>query len=720
MMKLTHFPYYLLLALLVTYAIPAFGNPDPVFSPTTMTRGQTVMVTVDGPEVNGATAAEVSGDHVGVIGFESAGDQVVLTLAIGARSVAGPRSITFSMGAADPYVSPDDAITINPGEAALYTLVPNAVQRGSAEPEIVVTGLNLDAITEIVIDETVVVGGFVADVDDPTRGVLSVTVSEDADTGLYDVVASTGEVTDTFSNGFEVTPGDILVESLIPTAIVRGAATEIVATGMNLDTIDTVLMGSGISVESIVAAGATSLTIYVTVSEEAVPVNTARAVTFRAGTQQFALDAALTVNSGDLAVTRIRPNVVTQGASVELNLEGVNLDGFSAFSAGDGIVVNTIDPLSPIKAIIDVTVSLDAALGFRTVAVEGLYGTQSLVEAMQVLERVEPPVTINFPDILDLGHVEVGARKRVSIAFENENDVSELVQLEIVSGDVTDFKLIDSEGQTLDERYSDRLEFTLAAFEEITIVVEFRPSLQAQFSSRMDVVVRGERYADIELRGTGAERILNYNPAPPIFLTNVEEGEIGFGQVTTLSSTAERTSIEGYEVLVEQNDSAFLEGDSLTDVIFSEPLPPEEEHLFGATLITIETEYPSGTYQGEVLIHTDRASAPLMPIGFSQVVESVVPADEDSGDLVSDAGIDAGSDMGTDVDVSGPDMTTPDIVGVDVDEDSRVGADPPSDDQEGCCSHVSHPQSSDGTILLVVGLVTGLVLLRRRDHSLDG
>lgn len=718
MMKLTHFSYYLLLAMLVTYAMPAFGNPDPVFAPTEITRGQNVMVTVDGPEVNGATGAEVSGDHVGVVDFESAGDQVVLTLAIGARAAAGQRTITFSMGADDPYVA-TNAVTINPGEATLYTLVPNAVQRGSADPEILVTGLNLDAITEITIDDSVVVDGFVADADDPTRGVLSVTVSEDADTGLYDVVASTGDVTDTFSNGFEVTPGDISVDNLNPAAIGRGAVTEIAATGMNLDTIDTVLMGSGISVESIVSAGATSLTIYVTVSDEAVPVNATRDVTFRAGEQQFVLDDALTVNSGDLSVTRIRPNVITQGANVEINIEGINLDSFSAFSAGDGIVVNTIDPLSPIKAVVDLSVSLDAALGFRTVAVEGLYGTQSLIEALQILERVEPPVIINFPDILDLGYVEIGARKRVSLTFENENDLTESVQLEIVSGDVTDFKLIDSDGQTLDERYTDILEFTLAAFEERTVVVEFRPSLQAQFSSRVDVTVRGERYADIELRGTGAERILNYNPAPPVVLTTVEEGEIAFGQVTTLSSTAERTSIEGYELLVEQNDGVFSDADSLTDVIFSEPIPPEEDYLFGTTLITIETEYPMGTYEGEMLILTDRASAPLMPVRFSQVVEPSVAADEDSGDHDPDAGMDAGSDMGTDVDVSTPDMTTPDLVEADVSDDTSVTTNPPSDDQEGCCSHVSHPQSSNGMTLLVVGLVTGLVLLRRRDRQLS-
>ncbi|MCA9563708.1 MAG: hypothetical protein KC561_09480, partial [Myxococcales bacterium] len=203
---------------------------------------------------------------------------------------------------------------------------------------------------------------------------------------------------------------------------------------------------------------------------------------------------------------------------------------------------------------------------------------------------------------------------------------------------------------------------------------------------------------------------LGFNPTPPAPMPTVLGGQSAFRQISTLSSGSARVEILDVEARVERFGEAFADGGDLTEVTFSEPLPPEEAYLFGQTLLTLKTTYPEGSYEGELWITTDRSSAPLMVFGFSA---SVGPAPEDMGGNaeVVEAAPDAAPDMGTEVveDVTS-DLGTGEDTSADISDDT--GEPTPTPEQpkdEGC----SQPGVSGTPFLGLVMLALWSVVRRR-------
>jgi hypothetical protein len=132
-----------------------------------------------------------------------------------------------------------------------------------------------------------------------------------------------------------------------------------------------------------------------------------------------------------------------------------------------------------------------------------------------------------------------------------------------------------------------------------------------------------------------------------VTISPVLETETGFKQVNTLSEVSDRVVITEIEVHAERNNSSFLEAAELTTVTLSDPLPPEEDYLFGVTLLTIETSYPDGSYEGEIWVHTDRVSAPILALPFVTSVTAVEQPEPDPDAFVEQFGDVGSSDMGS-------------------------------------------------------------------------
>ena len=692
----------------------AWADPSvETVTPNEARRDRATTLTLTGLDLAAATAISVSGVRVEVEILEVSENAVVVEVSPGNRAVAGLRSLTVSFSDSDPLTEAD-AFSVTAGEPEVFSLTPGELSRGSEEVDVRFQGLNLDTITETTIVDGVDVTSFQVDVDDPTRASAKITVGDTAARGAAPVIVQNSDgFSSTLNDGFTVLPAELEVTDLAPTSGTRGATVSINVTGKNLDLITGASFGHAATLDELVLIDPTNLTLTVSIREESTPVGTAREVIFATSDGDLPLPDAFTANAGAFEVTRIRPDRLTQGANVEMTVEGHNLDGLFSFDAGAGINVDSLTPLSAVSALVSISVDLDAELGVRDVAVEGPHGSQTIVEALQVQERVIPPPKVNFPSVTDLGPVEVGARKRTSLLFINEGEVDETVELELVGGDIGDFRFHDPVGETLDELNPSLLLYELPAAGEGIIRVEFRPSLRAGSMATVDVRVRGESIGGITLRGTGLETMLHFSPPPPISVPVVQEGDVGFKQVTTISDVAERVVIEGVEIHVERNDSPFPDGPDLTTVSFSEPLLPEEEYLFGISLFAIETGFPAGAYEGEIWILTDRPTAPVVPITFFTTVtpapaaegadEAAEAVEPTPGDAVEADG-DMGADMGNDAVVS--DM------GDDSETDANTG-EPTPPTEEGCCRQAGSLAVSPVAILVYLLSLVGLCARRQ-------
>ena len=690
----------LLLQLLLLSSAWADPSIDAV-TPNEARRDRPTQVILAGQDLATVTAVSASGERVEVVVLSVSAMEIALEVTPGNRALAGLRDLTMSFSDS-PDLTESNAFSVTPGEPEVFGLTPDELARGAAEVDVRFQGLNLDTIADTTIIEGVTVTGFQADADDPTRATAQISVGDMAARGSAPVTVENSDgFSSTLNDGLSIQPSALEVTDLDTTSAARGTTVTLNVTGKNLDLITGANFGHAVSVDELVLTDPTHLAVMITVREESTPVGTAREVVFRSDEGDLTVADAFTVEAGALQVTRMRPDRLTQGADIEMTVEGRNLDGLSSFDGGAGINVEALTPLSAVSALISLSVDLDAAIGVRDVTVEGAHGAQTIVEALQVQERVIPPPKVNFPSVTDLGSVEVGARKRASLLFINEGEVDETVELEIVGGDIGDFRFYDSAGETLDGLNPSLLVYELPAAGEGIVRVEFRPSLRAGSVATVEVRVRGESIGGITLRGTGLETMLHFSPAPPVSIPVVQEGEAGFKQVSTVSDVSDRVVIEGVEIHVERNAAAFLDGAELTTVSFSEPLPPEEEYLFGISLFAIETDYPAGAYEGEVWILTDRTTASIVPITFfTTVTPAPIPeggddAGAETGEPApTDAGTATDSDMGTDV--SG-DVVVSDL-GTDLETDGSTDETPAPD--EGCCSQSGSSRPSPVALLV--------------------
>ena len=690
-------------------------------SPRNVRRGTTTTVTLGGSGLSAVTDVSLIDPAIELGAPNVAEDTVTFSVTVGEHALAGSRDLTVSLGG-DTLVL-DSVLVVIAGEIEVFGLTPSEVQRGSSQ-EVRFHGRNLDAVSELSIAAGISITGFSIEEGDPTRATATIAVSETALQGKFDLETTNDEGVPTYlADALTVEAGALAVTDFTPASAERGQSSTITIEGFNLDLIQSVNLGHAVNVDLMALTDPTTLVVDVSIQQESSPVETARDVTLNTEDDQLILEDQFTVEAGAFQVTRIRPDRLTQGASVEMTIEGRNLDDLSTVDAGEGITTDSVTPISAVSAIVGLTVAADAALGVRDVVVTGTFGSVTVQEAVQVQERSVSPPSVNHPSVTDFGRVEVGTRKRASLLIINEGEQAETVELEIVGGDIGEFRFFNPEGGTLLELNPDKLTLELPAAGELIVRAEYRPSLRATSTAAVDVFIRGERHGGITFRGSGIEGTLHFLPSPPISMALVEEGEPGFKQVSTISDALERVEIEGTEVHVERDNAAFEDGADLTNVFYSEPLPPEEAYLFGVSLLTIETDYPDGAFEGEIWILTDRATAPIVPLSFFITVAPGPDVADDVADAdpTADMGPDTAGDAGAD---PVPDAGIPDAVadsvesdmGPDIaDDDSDVGtADPTTPPDEGCCAQVgAEPPTSFAFWMLLLGLVT----LRRRARA---
>lgn len=305
-----------------------------------------------------------------------------------------PSSLTFSsptayqvtlFGSTSDYGKLPQGVTFASGNKAALTINPagpapslSSVQPNSGSPaqtlNVTITGQGasfVQGLTEVSLGAGITVNSLT--VAGPTSLTAQVTIAADAAIGSRTVTVTTAAEIAGLPNGFTVQAAPLppTITSIIPNTGAQGQTLGIEITGQNTSFLQgstTISFGSGVTVNTVTVASATSLTANVSIASNASV--GARTVAVTTGTEVASLSNGFTVNAGVPAITLVNPNSGQQGQTLDVAVTGQFtsfVQGTTVVGFGAGITVNTVTVTNATSLTANISIAANAASGVRTV-----------------------------------------------------------------------------------------------------------------------------------------------------------------------------------------------------------------------------------------------------------------------------------------------------------------------------------------------------------------
>ena len=655
----------LALALTLFAALPATAQTIDSVAPELLRRGATTEVIVRGESLGATSGVTLTGDGVTVSGLEVTDELVRFDVGVGATAPLGARDLEL-LGA---DVGVDDALEVVAGSIEILAITPGAGSRGESLT-LDVRGANLDTITDYEFGGGVDVTGWTS--PSATSGTVSIEILEEAFAGARAVTASRPGDEFTLFGGFEVSGGTPTFVDVLPPRGDRGTTVDLRIEGTNLDAVDSISLGSRVTIESFEVESPTLAHARVALREDAAAGT--RDLTLRYGEGESVVgERAFNVRRGEIDVIQVRPDRVRQGDVLFVTIDGLNLDGTTDVDFGEGVEVVAIDSDFPTSIAVDIEVALDAPTGFRDITIDAPAGTFVVEDGLLIGDFIPPELQVSIPVETDFGDVQLGTYGRGGVTIENLGELPETIVVEGIAGDIDLFAVLDENDQR-----TNRVEFELGIGERRDLVVEFSPELRGRTGVEYSVTARdGEEIGTSIVRATGTRAQLTFGPAPPFdFGEHPANERAPLQRVDTdlLDGVpARQTNVIGWEFRAIRDDVP-VENDEFMTVDFISTIGGDL--FWGTTEVFMTVQGRPGSYEGELLLLTDSADAAIVPFGFFLTLTGEALPDEEPSDVGSDTG---------DADV-GPDAS-PDVPGEDVSTDtptadtgSDTGVDTPSAD----------------------------------------
>jgi hypothetical protein len=284
-----------------------------------------------------------------------------------------------------------DGFTVLEPPPVINQVTPSQAERGTQNLPVTITGDWLDVATSLDFGP-----GISAIIQSAQMNQVSaiLDIQPDAPVGFRNVTVFGLNGQDTLNNGFEVLPGAPSIDSVVPDQGERGAVGLPVAiTGSNLDFIDTVSFGAGITV-SILNAGLNQIDLELDIDPAAVL--GFRDVTVSGSNGQDTLQAGFQVIPSSPHIDSVDPDTAVRGVTgLPVTITGTGLDLVDTVSFGPGITVSIVSiSLFEIDVLIDIDPGADP--GPRDVTVSGISGSDTLENGFMV-QLVQPEITSVVP-----------------------------------------------------------------------------------------------------------------------------------------------------------------------------------------------------------------------------------------------------------------------------------------------------------------------------------
>lgn len=245
--------------------------------------------------------------------------------------------------------------------------------------DVTITGSNLDMATSVSLGSGVSVNSYQA--DSPSQIAANITIDEAASTGTRNVSVSNPYGSDTLEGAFSIPSA--LISSVSPSTGKQGQALDVAIIGVDLGRTTSIAFGDGITVSSFAVHSPERVSASIVISVSASIGTRDVAVTTVDGSALLPSGFSVTVQ--DPTIASVRPSTGKQGEVLDVAIVGVNLDGTTRVSFGDGITVNSFAEQSAESLVASITISISASLETRDVSVSTADGTAVLPNAFSVI-----------------------------------------------------------------------------------------------------------------------------------------------------------------------------------------------------------------------------------------------------------------------------------------------------------------------------------------------
>jgi hypothetical protein len=612
-------------------------------APTSLVRGTSTQVILRGTDLDLLTGVSIDGTGVGLgeLVVDSA-TQARVVVQVGDRAATGDRSLQFEGGTAPELAN---ALSITAGAVQVLALTPTDGSRGQTLAA-TLRGRNLDDVTSISLGDGVTTSAFNA--TSPVDATFQLVVTAAAVSGPRTLSLTSSRGTSTVEAAFDVAGGPVTIGRVTPSTVVRGEQNTVTVSGENIDRVRSVDFGPRIVVESWTPTSPTQGRAVVLVQAEAAA--GPRSVRVESDTESGSLNAAVTVTRGSIRGNRVLPDLIRQGQSLVITIEGENLDGATAVTAGAGLTVSGIEPGFPTALTFTVDAALDASVGTRDLVVTAPAGTLTLEDALNVGERIILPPRFLLTDEVNVGSTDISTRASAGGVLENLGEDDEVVTRGAGAGDTDLFRLVlvgDDGAETPWDA-----PFTIEGGAQQRFVVYFEPAFRASSGATWPLTVRaGESIGTLSVTGRGTTQRLFVDGAQALQTLEVGSGaSVALPQLRTrLDSSLQSRSvtISGIEVELDSGSSA-----SDVDVELVRTTTGDD-FFWGFTEVQWSlTDATAGVVSGRLLLTTSASTAATFVVPFAITVGS--GGGGDTGNPDTDAGADAGepdtggSDAGSD------------------------------------------------------------------------
>jgi hypothetical protein len=337
-------------------------------SPASGRRASSVLVTLIGTNLTGATAVNVSGTGVTASGIAVNPGGTLLTATFTITVTAGltARNVTVTTGGGT-----SNAETFTVTAPTLTSIAPVSGLRGTSVP-VTLTGTGLTGATTVTVTGgNITVSGVIV-VNDTT-----VTATFAIAAGALTTARNVAVVTPGGTTGnviFTVTaPPAPTLTSIAPISGERGTSVPVTLTGTNLTGASAVTVASanGITVSAITVVNPTTVTATFAISATATISGRTVSVTTPGGTSNT---EAFTVTGPTL--TSVAPGTGVRGTAVSVTLTGTDLAGATAVTvSGTGVTASAVSASSDTTVTATFTITTGATVSARNVSVTTPNGT---------------------------------------------------------------------------------------------------------------------------------------------------------------------------------------------------------------------------------------------------------------------------------------------------------------------------------------------------------
>ena len=320
---------------------------------TTFTQGVTLASLGDGVKVNSVTVLSLTTATVNVT--------------IDPIAPVGGRNFTITTGGEYGVIM--GAFNVTPGLASLTSILPVGAAQGSSATVAFTGNLThwVPSGSLVSFGGGIVVGAV--SVTSNTTLTANVTVPPLTPPGSYSVTVNTNGEIVTLPGAFTVTLATPFLSGVSPTSGNQGQTLDVNLVGtLTSFTVGTPSFnfGPNIAVNSVLVTDNTHVKVNITIANTAFAGGRTASITTNGSIFNF----NFTVNSSAAAITGMTPASGLQGASVAIQVTGINthwVDGLTAASLDQQwITVNRVKVNSPTSAEVDITIATNAPIGTRT------------------------------------------------------------------------------------------------------------------------------------------------------------------------------------------------------------------------------------------------------------------------------------------------------------------------------------------------------------------